>query len=130
MVKVSIPMKSTKKLPISFKFILPSKRFKLPLLRKRCPYSEFFWSSFFRIRTKYGEIYLSVLSRNAGKYGPQKLLRRTLFTQCVTIVSFIIICLHCFLFIYIYITYLSHFQELLHQIAFLKKTEQGKIEQW
>ena len=102
MVKVSIPMKSTKKLPISFKFILPSKRFKLPLLRKRCPYSEFFWSSFFRIRTKYGEIYLSVLSRNAGKYGPQKLLRRTLFTQCVTIVSFIIICLHCFLFIYIY----------------------------
>ena len=25
-------------------------------LRKKCPYSELFWSAFFRIRTEYGEI--------------------------------------------------------------------------
>ena len=25
-------------------------------LRKKCPYSEFFWSSFFRIRTEYGNL--------------------------------------------------------------------------
>ena len=36
-----------------------------------------------------------------------------------------------YIYIYIYIhTYLSHFQERLHQIAFLIKTEQGKTEQW
>ena len=28
--------------------------------------------------------YLSVFSQNAGKYGPEKLLIRTLFTQCLT----------------------------------------------
>ena len=27
----------------------------LQTLRKKCPYSELFWSSFSRIRTKYGE---------------------------------------------------------------------------
>ena len=26
-------------------------------LRKKCPYSEFFWSVFSRIRTEYGEIF-------------------------------------------------------------------------
>ena len=25
-------------------------------MRKKCPYSELFWSTFFRIRTEYGEI--------------------------------------------------------------------------
>ena len=28
----------------------------LPSLRESCPYSEFFWSLFYRIRTEYGEI--------------------------------------------------------------------------
>ena len=37
------------------------------ILRKKCPYSELFWSIF---------------SPNAGKYGPGKLRIRTLFTQC------------------------------------------------
>ena len=43
-------------------------------LRKKCPYSELFWSVFSNIRTEYGEIlrYLSVFSPNAGKYGPPK----------------------------------------------------------
>ena len=36
-------------------------------LRKKCPYSELFWSVFFPIRTEYGEI----LSPQAGKYGPE-----------------------------------------------------------
>ena len=27
-----------------------------PSLRKKCPYSELFWSGFSRIRTEYGEI--------------------------------------------------------------------------
>ena len=41
-------------------------------VRKKCPYSELFWSAFFRIRTEYGEIiYLSVFSPNAGKYWPE-----------------------------------------------------------
>ena len=30
--------------------------FKLTTLRKKCPYSEFFWHLFSRIRTEYGEI--------------------------------------------------------------------------
>ena len=30
-----------------------------PLLRKKCPYSELFWSTFSRIRTEYGEICIS-----------------------------------------------------------------------
>ena len=40
------------------------------MLRKKCPYSELFWSVFSRIRTEYGE-YLSVFSPNAVKYGPE-----------------------------------------------------------
>ena len=36
-------------------------------LRKKCPYSEFFWS---------------VFSPNAGKYRPEKLRTQKLFTQC------------------------------------------------
>ena len=42
-------------------------------LREKCPYSELFWSAFFRIRTEYGEI-LSVFLRiqsDAGKCGPE-----------------------------------------------------------
>ena len=35
-------------------------------VRKKCPYSELFWSSFSRIWPKYGE-YLSIFSPNAGK---------------------------------------------------------------
>ena len=52
-------------------------------LREKCPYSEFFWSVFFRIWTEYGEAteYLSVFGPNAGKYRPEKLRIRTLFTQ-------------------------------------------------
>ena len=46
-------------------------------LRKKCPYSEFFWSVFSRIWTEYGEI------RSAEKYEPEKLRIRTLFTQCL-----------------------------------------------
>ena len=42
-------------------------------MRKKCQYSELFWSVFSLIWTKYGEIspYLSVFSPNAGKYGPE-----------------------------------------------------------
>ena len=28
----------------------------IPSLRKKCPYSELFWSAFYRISTEYGEI--------------------------------------------------------------------------
>ena len=40
-------------------------------LRKKCPYSELFWSTFSRIRTEYGEIvyYLYVLNPNTRKCG-------------------------------------------------------------
>ena len=51
-------------------------------LRKKCPYSEFFWSLFFLIRTEYGEFGLSVFSPNRRKYGPEKLRIRTLFMHC------------------------------------------------
>ena len=44
-------------------------------LRRKCPYSEFFWSVFSRIQ------YLSVFSPNAGKYGPEKLQIRIHFRQ-------------------------------------------------
>ena len=44
------------------------------ILRKKCPYSEFFWSVFSRIWTEF--------SPNVGKYGPEKLQIRALFTQC------------------------------------------------
>ena len=56
----------------------------LHILRKRCPYSELFWSVFSSIRTEYGKIdapHFFAFSPNAGKYGPEKLRRRTLFTQ-------------------------------------------------
>ena len=46
-------------------------------LRKKCPYSELFWSVFFRK-------YLSVFSPNAGKYGSEQLRVLTLFTQCLS----------------------------------------------
>ena len=45
-------------------------------LCEKCPYSEFFWSVFFRIRTRY----LFVFSPNAAKCGPEKLQIRILFT--------------------------------------------------
>ena len=42
-------------------------------LRKKCSYSELFWSVFSRVPTEYGKIlpipYLSVFGPNAGKYG-------------------------------------------------------------
>ena len=56
----------------------------LHILRKRCPYSELFWSVFSSIRTEYGKIdapHFFVFSPNAGKYGPEKLRRLILFTQ-------------------------------------------------
>ena len=37
-------------------------------LRKKCPYSELFWSVFPRSRTDKDTLYLSVFSPNAGKY--------------------------------------------------------------
>ena len=42
-------------------------------MRKKCPYSELFWSVFSRIWTEYGRDtpYLFVYSLNAGKYGPE-----------------------------------------------------------
>ena len=51
-------------------------------LRKKCPYSEFFWSVFSRIRIEYEEIRsISPYSvRIAGKYGSEKLRIRTFFT--------------------------------------------------
>ena len=45
--------------------------------RKKCPYSELFWSVFSHIWTEY----LSVFSPNAGKYGREKLRIRPFFTQ-------------------------------------------------
>ena len=39
-------------------------------IRKKCPYSKFFWS---------------VFNPNAGKCGPEKFKIRTLFTQCLSI---------------------------------------------
>ena len=40
-------------------------------LRKKCPYSELFWSAFSRIVTEYGEIHLPVFSQNAEKCGSE-----------------------------------------------------------
>ena len=45
-------------------------------LHEKCPYSEFFWSVFFRIRIEYGEIQ----STSAEKYGLEEVQLRTLFT--------------------------------------------------
>ena len=44
-----------------------------PALRKKCPYSELFWSAFSRILTEYEEIFrISPYSgQNAGKCGPE-----------------------------------------------------------
>ena len=53
-----------------------------PTLREKCPYSDFFWSVFFRILTDTNARYLSIFSPNTGKYGPEKLRIRTFFTQC------------------------------------------------
>ena len=56
-------------------------------LRKKCPYSELFWSAFSRIRTEYGE---SVRIRentdqNNSKYGPvlMKLFTEAQFNYCI-----------------------------------------------
>ena len=40
-------------------------------LRKKCPYSELFWSAFSRIVTEYEEIHLPVFSQNAEKCGSE-----------------------------------------------------------
>ena len=43
------------------------------ILRKKCPYSEFFWSVFFRILTEYGEILsISLYSVRMGKMRTRK----------------------------------------------------------
>ena len=54
-------------------------------LRKKCPYSEFFWSVSCRIQTQYGEMrsISIVFSANTGKHGTKKLRIQTLFTQCL-----------------------------------------------
>ena len=59
------------------------RRFLCPSLRKKCPYSKFFWSFFSCIRIVYGERYgVSLRNRfECGKYGPEELRIRTLFTQ-------------------------------------------------
>ena len=46
-------------------------------LHEKCPYSEFFWSVFFRICIEYGEIQ----STSAEKYGLEEVQLRTLFTH-------------------------------------------------
>ena len=43
-------------------------------LRKKCSYSQLFWSTFSRM--------FSVISPNAKKYGPEKFWIRTIVTQC------------------------------------------------
>ena len=56
-------------------------------LRKKCPYSEFFWPVLSHIRTEYGEMFcISPYSvrPNGGKYGSKKLRIRTLSTQYFT----------------------------------------------
>ena len=51
-------------------------------LRKKCLYSEFFWSAFFRIRTEYGNLQSkSPFSLLMWGNTDQKLRIRTLFTQ-------------------------------------------------
>ena len=47
-------------------------------LRKKCPYSELFWSAFFRIWAEYGEEF----SPNAEKCRPEQLGIGTIFKQC------------------------------------------------
>ena len=47
-----------------------------PSLRKKCPYSELFWSAFSRIRTEYGEIprispYSVRMRENADQNNPE-----------------------------------------------------------
>ena len=49
-------------------------------LRKKYPYSDFFWSVFSRIQTLLTPC-LSVCSPNAGKCGPEKLRIRSIFMQ-------------------------------------------------
>ena len=51
-------------------------------LRGKCPYSNFFWSVFFRIRTEH-RYYVSLgIQSECGKFGPEKLRIQTLFMQC------------------------------------------------
>ena len=60
-------------------------------LRKKCLYSEFFWSVFSRIRTEHGEIRsispYSVQMRE--KYRPEKLRIQTLFYAVILFLLFI-----------------------------------------
>ena len=48
-------------------------------LREKLPYSDIFWSVFFRIQSEYGE--LRSFFPYSGKYGPENLRIRTLFTH-------------------------------------------------
>ena len=53
-------------------------------LRKKCLYSELFWSIFSRIRTRYGYPQSKYGQEKLRNYGPEKLRIWTLFTQCKT----------------------------------------------
>ena len=64
-------------------------------LRKKYPYSEFFWSAFSHIRTEYRDLLckcqqISVFSPNVGKYGPETLGKRTLFIEGSKVLSYTI----------------------------------------
>ena len=52
-------------------------------LRKKCPYSELFWSAFFRIQTEYGEMF----SSNAGKCGPVSSNTDTFCAVCYAVMA-------------------------------------------
>ena len=71
--------KSTSLDKSSFKnFFIKCDLYALHSLRKKCPYSKFFWSAFFHIWTECG---ITVFSSIAGTYGPERLRIRTYFTQ-------------------------------------------------
>ena len=60
-------------------------------LRKKCQYSEIFWSVFFRIWTEYERYGVSpVFSANTGKEKPEKLRIWTLLKQCFPQVKLIL----------------------------------------
>ena len=83
-----------------------TKRMHLVLLRKKCPYSELFWSAFFSHFPAFGvnteRYYFSVFSPNAGKCGKMRIritpntdsFLRSLFTNIVCISSYDVIIPH------------------------------------
>ena len=57
----------------------------LQSLRKKCPYSELFWSAFFHIRTYYGEILYSVqMPENTDQYNSKNGHFSTQWMWCTT----------------------------------------------